>query len=214
MTRTQLEKIQILYVLQFAGISCARSIYFMATNHNFVRMLYLLCGNKRVFCAHCMRFLFVFLFVPTLIVHAGSLKATKGNSTSVCTFSTAPLELFSQIRFWLDSDVKKQNKQTRRNKDKKKTQCSTSSRKRDFFFFQAFQASPASHPPFSPCQLWPHSGGEVAWGGVGWWVGSTVSLALGRASTRPFWSEGRTRAPSPTACYPGWTLHLLAPTTE
>lgn len=136
LTRTQLEKIQILYVLQFAGISCARSIYFMATIQNSVRTLYLLCGNKRVFCAYCMRFFVFFCSSPhTLIVHAGSLKATKGNSTSVCTFSTAPLELFRQIRFWLDSDVKKPNKQTRRNKDKKKRHNAALHLGKGIFFF-------------------------------------------------------------------------------
>lgn len=135
-------------------------------------------------CISCVCILFFFFFFnpfgPTLNVRTGSLKATKGNSTSVCTFSTAPLELFSQIRFWLHSDVKKQNKQTRRNKDKKKDTMQHFISEKGFFFF--FQASPASNPPFSPCQLWPHSGGEVAWGGVGWAVGGFHSV-LGAGSS-------------------------------
>lgn len=151
----------------------------------------------------CVLYFFVFfLFVPTFIVQAGSLKATKGNSTSVCTFSTAPLEPSSQIRFWLDHDVKKPNKQTRRDKDKKRHNAALHLGKGIFFFFKLRPRFPSTFQSLPGLATLRRRGG------------GTVSLAPGRASTRPFWSEGRTRAPGPTACYPGWTLRLLAPTTE
>lgn len=164
LTRTQLEKIQILYVLQFAGISCARSIYFTATNQNFVRMLYLLCGNKRVFCAYCMRFFVFFCSSP----HSSSTREVSKPQREIpplfAHFQRRLLNFSAKSGFGCTATWKNKTNKQEETKTKKRHNAALHLGKGIFFFFQA---SPASHPPFSPCQLWPHSGGEVAWGGVG-----------------------------------------------
>lgn len=57
-------------------------------------------------------------FGPTLNVRTGSLKSKKGKFRLCLHIFKVPLKPFSQIWFWLHSNVKKQNKQSNKKKQR------------------------------------------------------------------------------------------------